>query len=565
MAFKPYVRFFLVAVCVVMLGATTGLTQTRGATAKPATAKPATAKPAAIGDLLALCGRCTSPTIFAASGIGTANARAEARFGSNIRLDDLDGPCNEGDKACVTRERARVYRASADCTAGRITTAQDQSYTLAGLWDNSDIGGGRTQWRGADGQIVGRDNASSGLSISQQWEVLCPAPVSAALIARARTAASQRPTAAAAPRINPPICGGERLCTEVNDFAVTMVDFRASLGAARKVLTATLRFENKTTRPVILGYVPGSGLAADERGNRYAPVDNDVRGIGLIGRTVDAKFVLQPGQRSDARFTYYWDAGRTAYGTAFDVEFTVREVVDQGNNQVTLGAEYPLRLTGLVDGARAGAAPPAAGAPPISAAPAPGSAPTVPAAPAASVDQCAGSTRPCFDSGAFTATVTGFAGSIYGNRHHQLRINVEIRNNTDQPLILAYKSGTNNAIDNLGNRYAYGRPGTVDGSVQGIGIMIPGRTVNASFQLAPRSARSAVFNLVRYESGPKPAGTTWAFDTVIAELRPLPFGTQTELVRDHSVHLVDLRIGGAAAVPNSIKDTADKIRGIFGR
>jgi hypothetical protein len=89
--------------------------------------------------------------------------------------------------------------------------------------------------------------------------------------------------------------------------------------------------------------------------------------------------------------------------------------------------------------------------------------------------------------------------------------------------------------------------------------------VNASFQLAPRSARSAVFSIVRYESGPKPPGTTWAFDTVLAELRPLPNGTQTELVRDHSVHLVDLRIGGAAAVPNSIKDTADKIRGIFGR
>ena len=239
MAFRPYTRFILVAVCVVLLGATTGLSQTRGATAKPTTAKPATAKPAAIGELLALCGRCTSPRIFAASGIGTGKAQAEARFASNVVLDDLDGPCNEGDKACVTRERARVYRASADCTAGRITTIEEKSYTLDGLWDNSDIGGGRTRWRGDDGQVVGLDNASSGLSISQQWEVLCPAPVSAALIARARTAASQKPVAAAASRVNPPICGGERLCTEVNDFAMTMVDFRASLGAARKVLTAT--------------------------------------------------------------------------------------------------------------------------------------------------------------------------------------------------------------------------------------------------------------------------------------------------------------------------------------
>ena len=45
----------------------------------------------------------------------------------------------------------------------------------------------------------------------------------------------------------------------------------------------------------------------------------------------------------------------------------------------------------------------------------------------------------------------------------------------------------------------------------------------------------------------------------------MPNGTQTELVRDHSVHLVDLRVGGAAAAPASIKDTSVKLRGIFGR
>ena len=84
---------------------------------------------------------------------------------------------------------------------------------------------------------------------------------------------------------NPPICGGERLCTEVNDFAVSMVEFRASLAAPRKLLTATLRFENKTNRPVILAYIPRSGIATDERGNRYSAVDTDVRGIGLVGRT----------------------------------------------------------------------------------------------------------------------------------------------------------------------------------------------------------------------------------------------------------------------------------------
>ena len=97
------------------------------------------------------------------------------------------------------------------------------------------------------------------------------------------------------------------------------------------------------------------------------------------------------------------------------------------------------------------------------------------------------------------------------------------------------------------------------------GIMLPGRSVGAQFRLAPGAARIATFNVIRYESGPKPAGSIWSFDTVLAELRPLPNGTQTEVVRDHSVHLTDLSAGGAvgtaAPAPGSV---ADKLRGILG-
>lgn len=88
----------------------------------------------------------------------------------------------------------KIYRATADCTAGRITTVHGQTYTLAGTWDHSDIGSGRTRWRDATGTIVGRDHASSGLGIAQQWEVLCPGPLKVA-----RT--THHTTAAASPRI----------------------------------------------------------------------------------------------------------------------------------------------------------------------------------------------------------------------------------------------------------------------------------------------------------------------------------------------------------------------------
>jgi hypothetical protein len=97
------------------------------------------------------------------------------------------------------------------------------------------------------------------------------------------------------------------------------------------------------------------------------------------------------------------------------------------------------------------------------------------------------------------------------------------------------------------------------------GNIVPGRSVDAQFRLAPGAARIATFNVIRYESGPKPAGSRRAFDTVLAELRPLPNGTQTEVVRDHSVHLTDLSAGGAvgtaAPAPGSV---ADKLRGILG-
>ncbi len=127
---------------------------------------------------LALCSKCVNPTIFSLTGADTTNAVAQAR----ITREQIEGWCanwQPGDAACVARglqehDLKKVYRASADCRAGTITPVDGNTYRLAGVWDNSDIGGGRSRWRDAQGRIVGRDNASGGLGISQQWEVLCP-------------------------------------------------------------------------------------------------------------------------------------------------------------------------------------------------------------------------------------------------------------------------------------------------------------------------------------------------------------------------------------------------------
>lgn len=147
-------------------------------------------------------------TVYAKRGLGTADAVAEAR----VTREEIEGWCQNwspADKGCVARELAtpeakRSYRASADCVAGRITTASGGTYTLAGTWDASDIGAGRTKWRDADGKIVGRDNASGGLGISQQWELLCPGPLKVR-----RSAAPFVPPAAAQPAAGAQFAVGE--------------------------------------------------------------------------------------------------------------------------------------------------------------------------------------------------------------------------------------------------------------------------------------------------------------------------------------------------------------------
>jgi hypothetical protein len=145
-----------------------------------------TAGAAAAQEWLALCSRCLSPTIHTKTGIGTANAVAIAR----ITREAAEGWCENWQPgqvaACVREQMAspeaqRDFRASADCTAGRITPVDGNTYRLDGAWPRKSMGEGRSRWRDAQGRVVGIDTASGGLGISQQWEVLCPNATRAAV------------------------------------------------------------------------------------------------------------------------------------------------------------------------------------------------------------------------------------------------------------------------------------------------------------------------------------------------------------------------------------------------
>lgn len=152
-------------------------------------------------DWLSLCGKCLSPSVHSKSGIGTANAVALAR----ITRQDAQGWCEnwESDRVadCVREQMAapearREYRASADCSAGRITPIDGKTYRLDGAWPRGSMGEGRSRWRDARGRVVGADHASGGLAIAQQWEVLCPNAARAAARPGVAPAPAPAPTAA---------------------------------------------------------------------------------------------------------------------------------------------------------------------------------------------------------------------------------------------------------------------------------------------------------------------------------------------------------------------------------
>ena len=351
-------------------------------------------------------------------------------------------------------------------------------------------------------------------------------------------------------------------CVDVPRFTAIVTDFRTSqTDRGVHVITTTVRFQNKTTRPLALGYVRGSGLVTDDQGNRYeVPSSASVRGIGEIASTFDPKFVLQSGEASDARFELVFQAPASKIlGTKYEIDLTVREIDPVAGNQLRLGKEHALHFrgfgaNGVVASVAASAAAGAAGATtaatsasaPASSAgdpvPAPASASATSSAAAAPAspmpDPCIGKTR-CYGAGPFVAEVDQFAASTEGNRkYHVLHINVKVRNVSTQPLILAYKAKSGAAIDNLGNRYYWGHAGTYDNSASGIG-KVEGQNADPQFQLAPGEARTATFSLIRYDANGHEIGTTFTHDLTLTQLEVLP-SRQIRVARDYAVSFKDL-------------------------
>ena len=138
--------------------------------------------------------KCLNPRVTAKSGIGTANASVEAK----VTPEDAAKWCASYKpryKLCQQEEVRNgwigfknLYRASADCVAGRMTAIDGNTYTYIGVWEDGP-GKGRpkftttnrrfphTKWdeTGVEmhpsGSITGWGGGSPNLAA--QWEVLC--------------------------------------------------------------------------------------------------------------------------------------------------------------------------------------------------------------------------------------------------------------------------------------------------------------------------------------------------------------------------------------------------------
>jgi hypothetical protein len=379
--------------------------------------------------------------------------------------------------------------------------------------------------------------------------LLCPGAL------HIRAAAPQSGAARLTPA-SPPLCNREPHCVEANAFAATITDFRASTRGNTRLVTATLRFYNKLSRPIILGYLAGAGVALDDRGNRFRMNESTgIQGIGLIHpNQLDPKFVLAPRQTSDARLEYAWAprAGEI-FGLTYDLEFTIREILPVSPTQFRLGLEHPLKFHALTDTA-------------VSAAPAPAPTPapqpheTVPTPPVA--DPCANIPR-CYSAGPFTAQIQHLTASMV-SYHQVLRLNIRFRNLSPQPIVLAYKNNTAVAIDNHGQRLNQSRQ-----PVTGISIWSDAAaSVAADFQIAPGEHRDATFELTRYAARTL-TGTGFSLDFAVQQLEILP-ANQVRAVREYTLNFTGLTAatpapGAAPPAAQGVNESLRSLKDIFNR
>jgi hypothetical protein len=293
------------------------------------------------GDWISLCSKCLSPSVSSKSGIGTTNAVVSGK----VTLKDAEMWCGSWEpdnKNCpkeqLANEKGQVYKISANCPAGKLTSTDGSVYMRTNqVWDSSDVGAGKPKFRDAQGQIVGRDNASGGLDLATNWELLCGS----------KAGGAAAPTDA---------CAGKKHCDSNKLFSAEVVQLTGSIvGGRHHLLKMSIRFRNLTDHPVILAYVTGTSGAVDNLNNAYywgraGTHDVSTQGIGIVeGRKADTQFQLDPGETREAVFAVIrYEAARKPLGNSFNYTNTIAELQKQGT-LVNVVKQYSMRFPHLPD------------------------------------------------------------------------------------------------------------------------------------------------------------------------------------------------------------------------
>ena len=293
---------------------------------------------------------------------------------------------------------------------------------------------------------------------------------------------------------------------------MSVIEFRASLQGNYKMLTVTLRFRNKLGRPLILGYVPGSGGATDDRGNRYVVRDRGYPGHRLHQRPQQRRRQVPDRAGGDGRRAVHPDSGgQQLFGSTFDLDVTVRRLTPRGTGRPRSGRvpapdRRPRRRGGSASagGPGAGATGPAPAAPhrrrphppdrrQASATSAPAQAsPPSPFGGAHPHRRPRRRGRHCASGGGAATT----PGNFTGHRGPRLRPREweqpggPVLGPGEEPDRPAADPGLQGRREPLrwttqGNAYGWGRPGTHDGSAAGIGT-VDGARIDPRFQVRLR-------------------------------------------------------------------------------
>jgi hypothetical protein len=149
----------------------------------------------------------------------------------------------------------------------------------------------------------------------------------------------------------------------------------------------------------------------------------------------------------------------------------------------------------------------------------------------------------CFNAGPFVANVSQMTLSQEG-AWHIIRMNVQFRNTTNQPLIIAYHDGSMVMTDNNGNTYqgCGGNPG----ELQGMGID-RGSQTDPQFSLSPGQSGNAMFCVARLRPANSPVGTAYSYNLSIDQLQTQNGATAITL-RSYNMNYASLTPGSNSSL-----------------